>query len=159
MPGLVAWTARNSTGLYLSVATVAEVEDGTARSRRQRAWRKADRLAGWLETLLHLHGSRILPVDLPAARRLGRLTDRARRQEQAPGLADLIVAATAQLRGYTILTGNLQHFALQIVPVPDPLQRGAPKQEPMTLRTPVSGAGSPLPGHHSGCVPSRLTRT
>jgi hypothetical protein len=40
MPVLLAWMHRNSAGLYLSVITVAEVEDGIAKSRRLGARRK-----------------------------------------------------------------------------------------------------------------------
>ena len=102
---------RNSAGLYLSVITAAEVEDGIARSRRTGAHAKAQRLADWLEAVLHLYGSRILPIDLPTARRIGSLADYARGQGHDPGLADLAIAATAAIRGYTILTRNLRHFA------------------------------------------------
>jgi hypothetical protein len=55
MPALLAWMHRNSGRLYLSVITVAEVEDGIAKSRRLGAHRKAERLSEWLETLLHLY--------------------------------------------------------------------------------------------------------
>ncbi|MGI4748226.1 MAG: type II toxin-antitoxin system VapC family toxin [Janthinobacterium lividum] len=119
-PGLAAWMDRNSSRLYLSVITVAEIEDGIAKSRRQGASRKADHLAEWLETLLHLYGVRILPVDLMTARRLGMLADQARGMGQAPGLADLAIAATAQSRGYTILTRNLRHFGMLKIPALDP---------------------------------------
>lgn len=119
MPALVAWMDRNSAGLYLSVITVAEVEDGIAKSRRLGAQRKAERLLEWLETLLHLYGSRVLPLDLETARRVGGLADRARSQGQAPGLADLAIAATAQKHGYTILTRNLRHFGRVEVPAFD----------------------------------------
>ena len=108
--GLVGWMERNSLALYLSVITVAEVEDGIAKARREGADRKADRLAGWLETLLHLYSARILPLDVSVARMLGGLSDRARGSGQAPGFADLAIAATAQLHRYTVLTRNLRHF-------------------------------------------------
>ena len=121
-PGLTAWMDRNSVGLYLSVITVAEAEDGIAKSRRRGARRKADRLAAWLETLLHLYAPRILPVDLPTARHLGSLADRVRGQGHSPGLADLAIAATAQACGYTILTRNLRHFAMLGVPALDPVE-------------------------------------
>jgi predicted nucleic acid-binding protein len=111
---------RNSAGLYLSVITVAEVEDGIAKSRRQGAHRRAERLAEWLETLLHLYGARVLPIDLETARRIGALADRARDQGQASGLADLAIAATAQRRGWTVLTRNLRHFSPLGVPTLDP---------------------------------------
>ncbi|MGI4800845.1 MAG: type II toxin-antitoxin system VapC family toxin [Janthinobacterium lividum] len=122
-PGLAAWMDCNSSRLYLSVITVAEIEDGIAKSRRRGANRKADQLADWLETLLHLYGVRILPVDLLTARRLGILADQARGLGQAPGLADLAIAATAQSRGYTILTRNLRHFDRLGVPAIDPFER------------------------------------
>jgi toxin FitB len=60
----------HSTKLYLSVVTVAEIEDGIAKARRERARRKATDLASWLETLLHLYGNRILPFDVACARRV-----------------------------------------------------------------------------------------
>lgn len=122
MPALVAWMERNSANLYLSVITVAEVEDGIAKSRRLRAQRKAERLSEWLETLLHLYGSRVLPIDLETARHVGVLADRARGQGRAPGLADLAIAATAQKHGYAVLTRNLRHFISLGISALDPLE-------------------------------------
>ena len=119
-PALMAWMDRNSTGLYLSVITVAEVEDGIARSRRRGGNRKADQLAEWLDALLHLYASRVLPLDLVTARRVGVLADHVRGQGGDPGLADLAIAATAQLRGWTVLTRNLRHFTPMGVPAHDP---------------------------------------
>ena len=121
-PELVAWMERHSAGLYLSVITVAEVEDGIAKSRRQGAHRKAERLADWLETLLHLYSARVLLVDLKTARRVGTLADHARSQGLKPSLADLVIAATAQLHDWTVLTRNLKHFAPLGVPALDPFE-------------------------------------
>lgn len=114
------WMDRNSAGLYLSVITVAEVEDGIARSRRIGAHAKARRLGDWLETVLHLYGSRILPIDIPTARRIGALADDARCQGHDPGLADLAIAATAAIKGHVILTRNLRHFIPLGIPAHDP---------------------------------------
>ena len=119
-PDLAAWMDRNSAGLFLSLITVAEVADGIAKSRRLGTHRKAERLTEWLDTLLHLYGKRLLPVDLETARRIGILADRARGQGQAPGLADLAIAATAQQHGCTILTSNMRHFDILGVPALDP---------------------------------------
>ena len=101
---------RNSVGLYLSVITVAEVEQGIARCLRTGAHAKAGRLTGWLETVLHLYASRVLPVDITTARRIGPLADYALGQGHAPGLADVVIAATALNRGLIVLTQNLRHF-------------------------------------------------
>jgi predicted nucleic acid-binding protein len=122
MPDLIGWMERNSERLYLSVITVAEVEDGIAKARRQGAARKADRLAEWLETLLHLYSARILPIDIIVARLLGKLSDQARGAGQAPGLADLAIAATAASRGYTVLTHNMRHFRDLAVQSHDPFE-------------------------------------
>ena len=121
-PDLAAWMSRNSDHLYLSVITVAEVEDGIAKARRTGAPRKADRLAAWLQTLLHLYSARILPLDVSVARRLGQLADQARGAGQAPGLADLAIAATAAERGFTVLTRNLRHFQGLAVAAHDPFE-------------------------------------
>lgn len=120
---LRAWMERNSAGLYLSVITVAEVEDGIARSRRSGAHAKAARLGEWLETVLHLYGERVLPIDIETARRMGVLSDQARGMGHDPGLADLAIAATALVRGYVVLTRNVRHFAPLGVPTCDPEER------------------------------------
>ena len=137
-PGLAAWMDRNSAGLYLSVITVAEIEEGIAKSRRQGAQRKADRLADWLETLLHLYSARILILDIPTARMLGSLSNLARSLEQAPGLVDLTVAAIAKSRGYTVLTRNLRHFRMLNVLALNPfesLPADAGRDTPISFQT------------------------
>lgn len=110
----------HSVQLYLSAVTVAEIEDGIAKARREGATRQAADLAAWLETLLHLYGERIFVFDTAAARYAGALSDRARGQGQAPGFADIIIAATALQYGLTILSQNLKHFAPLGVRVLDP---------------------------------------
>lgn len=113
---------RNSAGLYLSVITVAEVEQGIARCLRTSAHAKAKRLTEWLETVLHLYTSRVLPVDVTTARRIGPLADYALEHGHAPGLADLAIAATALNRGYVVLTRNLRHFVPLRVTAQDPFE-------------------------------------
>lgn len=122
IPALLAWMHHNSARLYLSVITVAEVEDGIAKSRRLGARRKAERLSDWLEALLHLYGARVLPIDVETARRVGILSDLARGQGQAPGLTDLAIAATALNNGLTILTRNLRPFSPLGVAAVDPYE-------------------------------------
>ena len=58
VPDLIGWMEENAPRLYLSVITIAEVEDAIAKARRQGATRKADRLVELrLETLLHLYAA------------------------------------------------------------------------------------------------------
>jgi toxin FitB len=119
-PVLVEWMETHSAALFLSVVTVAEIEDGIAKSRRQGATRRSADLAAWFETILHLYGSRILAFDTSAARIAGTIADRARSQGYAPGLADIVIAATALHRGLTILSRDLKHFEPLGVVVIDP---------------------------------------
>lgn len=119
-PALIAWMDRHSAQLYVSTVTVAEIEDGIARARREGATRKAADLDAWLETLLHLYGDRVLAFDIVTARTAGMLSDRARGQGQAPGFADIIIAASAFRRGLMVLSRNLKHFEPLGVRVLDP---------------------------------------
>jgi toxin FitB len=125
---LVAWMDENSADLYMSAVSIAEIEGGIARLRRRGARRRADDLTAWLDTLLHLYAERVLPFDVGAARIAGGLFDLARSKGQAPGFADLAVAATAQLSGFTILTRNARHFEPLGVPFLDPFLRLPPRR-------------------------------
>lgn len=119
-PALIEWMDTHSPDLFLSAVTVAEIEDGIAKARRDGATRKASELSAWLETVLHLYGARILVFDVPTARIAGVLSDRARRQGLAPGFADLIIAATARHHGLTVLSRNRRHFEPLGITVLDP---------------------------------------
>ena len=125
-PELVAWMDAHSALLFLSAVTVAEIEDGIAKLRREGSVRKSEDLAAWLETVLHLYGDRVLAFDVPTARIAGALSDRARSQGRTPGFADIVIAATAQRHGLTILSRNLRHFTPLAVPVLDPFTASPP---------------------------------
>ncbi len=120
---VVAWMDRNTDALFLSVITVAEMQDGIAKAGRTGATRKAADLGGWLDTVLHLYGQRVLPFDVPAARCTGILADRARGSGLTLGFPDLAIAATAQVRGLTVLTRNIRPFAPLAVAAQDPFTR------------------------------------
>ena len=86
-PGLSSsygWT--RTRRLFLSAVTVAEIEDGIAKLRREGATRKSEDLKDWFETVLHLYGDRVLRVRYarrhgsPAPCRTGR-ADRAKHRE------------------------------------------------------------------------------
>ena len=127
-PALVAWMDANSADLYLSAVSIAEIEGGIAKLRRQGAERRADDLTAWLDTVLHLYAERVLPFEVRAARIAGGLADRARSAGQTAGLADVMVAATAKLNGFTILTRNARHFEPLGVPFLDPFVNLPPRR-------------------------------
>lgn len=117
---LAGWLDARSDELFLSTVTVAEICDGVAKLRRSGGLVRADRLDDWLDVVLHLYGDRVLSFDIPAARLAGVLMDRARAAGQAPGFADLAIAATASVRDLAVLTRNVRHFAPLGVSAIDP---------------------------------------
>src|SRR5690242_509011 len=96
----------HSASLFLSAVTVAEIDDGIAKLRREGARRKSADLSAWFDAILHLYGDRILAFDLAIARIAGAISDRARGLGHAPGFADIIIAATAKHHRLTILSRN-----------------------------------------------------
>ncbi|MCH4091195.1 type II toxin-antitoxin system VapC family toxin [Acetobacter sp.] len=120
--GLVEWMDRNSDKLFISVITIAEIDAGIAKLRDNGSLKKAQRLSEWLETLLHLYQHRVLPLDLQAARELGRMTQAVRQAGRMPEMADLSIAATAIMKGYVVLTRNLRHFQGTGVTTLDPFE-------------------------------------
>ncbi len=109
-PALVEWMDRRSANLFLSAVSVAEIEAGITRARREGAVAKARDLAAWLDALLHFYSDRVLTFDADVARVAGRLSDRARAQGRPPGFADIIIAATAAHHRLILLTRNVKHF-------------------------------------------------
>lgn len=121
MPALLDWMDHNSRRLYVSVITIAEIEDGIAKSKREGATRKSALLAEWIDTLVHLYSARILSFDLPAARIAGRLSDKARGAGRHPGLADVAIGAIAIHHELTVLTRNVGDYAALGVAAHDPM--------------------------------------
>jgi len=76
--------------------------------------------------MLHIYGDRVLPFDSATAEIAGALTDLARGRGQAPGFADIVMAATARRHELTILSRNDRHFAPMDVRVIDPLRKLSP---------------------------------
>ena len=114
-PGVVHWISGQRTGdLFLSVISIGEIERGIAQQHRQNP-DFATALATWLDTLMSLYGERVLPVDLPTARRWGRLSAAIGNDG-----ADLLIAATALEHGLTVVTRNTRHFQPADVPVINP---------------------------------------
>jgi toxin FitB len=117
-PMVVAWfEQQRTTDLFISVISIGEIERGIA---RQRAIDPsfADALALWLDRVLTLYGERVVPFDLPTARRWGTLS---------AGLGndsvDLMIAATALEHGLTVVTRNISDFEPTGVAVLDPFSR------------------------------------
>lgn len=115
-PAVRQWvSARRPSGLYLSAVSVLEVELGIARVGRRDATR-AERLQVWLvDDLLAVFGGRVLPIDVPVARRAARLHVPDPRPER-----DALIGATAIVHGLTVVTRNVADFEPMGVAVINP---------------------------------------
>lgn len=103
---VVAWIGSVAEAdLYISVATVVEIEFGIER-RLKRDPPFAAALAAWLDMTLRVYGDRVLPITAGIARRWGRLAAKVGNRE-----LDLAVAATALEGGLAVATRNVAHFA------------------------------------------------
>jgi len=104
--GVRAWVAaRVPSDLYLSAITMLEIEVGIGRLARHHP-AQGDRWRTWLnEELLDAFAGRILPVDVPVARRAARLHVPDTRPER-----DALIAATAAVHGLAVVTRSVKDF-------------------------------------------------
>lgn len=111
-----------SETLFLSVVAVAEIERGIQSLRRRGARARTQRLTAWLDDLLLTYADRVLPIDANVARIAGVIEDRVVARGKNPGLADILVAATAAAHDMIVLTANTRHFVPLGVPYENPLK-------------------------------------
>jgi len=104
-PGVTQWLSdKSDQELFVSVVSIGEIAKGIAQQDRQdKEFAKALRL--WLDKLLLLYKDRILPVDIPIAKRWGELSVLVKNSG-----VDILLAATALEHNLTIVTRNERHF-------------------------------------------------
>jgi predicted nucleic acid-binding protein len=96
-PGLLEWLERNGASLFLSVMTIAELDAGCLKLRREGKGQRADEIGSLMPAILTDFGSRVLAMDIETARHVARLGEAA---YQLPvSLPGLIIAATARANG------------------------------------------------------------
>ena len=111
---------QNEPSLHLSAVTVMEIESGIQQLVRKGSTRKRPELSLWLTDLLRQFEDRVLPFDANVGLAAGRLDALAISKGRHPGLADIVIAATAEVHSLTILTQNLRHFRPLEVPALNP---------------------------------------
>jgi predicted nucleic acid-binding protein len=101
--GVASWFAGVSAEeIYLSVLTVGEIRKGIENIRR-RDQLTAKVLEAWLRQLVATHSDRILPVDQAIAELWGRFN-----VPDPMSFLDILLAATASVKGLTLVTRNLK---------------------------------------------------
>lgn len=99
--------------LFLSAVTIGEIQAGLEITREQDP-AKAMELSSWVQNLMQT--STVLPVDARVFQTWARL-----RHRRSPHLfGDALLAATAKVHGFTVVTRNVRDFAPFGVPTLNP---------------------------------------
>lgn len=121
-PAVSAWlNAQVAETLYLSSVTLAELLYGIGTLPEGR---RKDALAGTLDGLLELFGSRVLPFDAEAARCYAQLATQARAAGKGFPTPDGYIAAIAVANGFAVATRDTSPFEAAGVPVINPWENG-----------------------------------
>jgi predicted nucleic acid-binding protein len=99
--GVAAWSQEVSS-IAVSVITVEEITYGLA-------WKPNSRILDWFQDFLHAY-SEILPVTVEIAERSGSLRGTLQARGRTRTQADMLIAATAQAHGLTLVTRNARDF-------------------------------------------------
>jgi toxin FitB len=115
--GVVEWIrGAPEESLFLSVVSVGEIQAGIEITREQDP-RKAAEIEDWLTNVAQTYN--IVPADAPIFRRWAQLMHR----RPDHHLEDALIAATALVRGMTVVTRNVGDFEPFGVPLLDPFAR------------------------------------
>jgi toxin FitB len=117
--GVLSWLAQvDEDSVFLSVVTITELRYGI---ERLATGKRRDRLEGWLwKDLTSRFGERILPVDIEIANACGRLVARSETVGRPIEARDAFIAATAEVRGLTLVTRNVSDFEATVKDIVTP---------------------------------------
>ena len=125
------WVKRNQDGMYFSVVTIIEVRFGIEKSGAKGATKKAERLRKWLAAAETVHRNRIIPVTIEIAHKAGELLYGAVVAGIMPSAEDAIIAATADVKGFTVLSRNAKDMAALKANWSNPLDVAPPDISPV----------------------------
>lgn len=101
---------------FLSAATLAELRYGASRLHLRGATRQGAALTVWIETVMSDYEGRVINMGIEVGLRTGEMLARAEKAGFDPGFADACIAASADARGFTVVTFNSRDFTALGVP-------------------------------------------
>lgn len=99
------WSSVNQDDVFVSILTIGELRKGIERARRRDAGFAAS-LEKWLTLVTSYYRDRIVTIDLEVAEEWGRLSV----PDPLPAV-DGLIAATAKIKGLTLVTRNVRDVA------------------------------------------------
>ena len=111
-PEVIAWLdEQDEDSLFLSVITLGEIEKGILKLRTSDLHR-SQKLTAWLGKVEQRFAGRILPLDAAALHVWAQIAAHAELAGQPMPVMDGLLMASAQCHGLTVVTRNVQDFAL-----------------------------------------------
>ena len=104
--GVTEWIATTDLErMHLSALTIGEISQGITQLHERGDRRQAAVIESWLDDVVQGFGARIAPITLEIAREWG-----AQRKAQPVPVVDALIAATARVHGWTLVTRNVKDF-------------------------------------------------
>ena len=111
-PEVIAWLdEQDEASLYLSVITIGEIGKGILKLRKTDS-RRSQKLITWLSKVEQRFAGRILPLDAATLHVWAQIAAHTELAGQPLPVMDGLLMATAQCHGLTVVTRNVQDFAL-----------------------------------------------
>lgn len=105
-----SWVRDNQQQLFISAITIMEVRFGVERLRAKSASSKSLALDKWLLIAETIYRDRIVWVSPEVAHKAGELLARAEQVGSRPGSEDALIAASAVVSGFALVTRNEKHM-------------------------------------------------
>lgn len=111
-PKVIAWLdEQDEESLYISVISLGEIEKGILKLRASER-RRSQKLTAWLGKVEQRFAGRILSLDAASLHVWAQIAAQAELAGQPLPVMDGLLMATAQCHGLTVVTRNVQDFAL-----------------------------------------------